>query len=212
MPCVTPARCSSSGVWPHCEVRTGRLHRLSIPPRLAARRMTCRRSKKRDARSKLPPRSTQTIPPKPCICLRGQRVIGMRLEARVVDRARRRESRASQRATAIAFALWRWTRTCSVFSAAAERVRGVRIEDRRRSAGGPSRSAPSAPPGPASAPAVTSLWPFRYFVALCMTRSTPSAIGCWLTGLANVLSMTEIRRARGRPRRSRRCRRSAASG
>ncbi len=44
---------------------------------------------------------------------------------------------------------------------------------------------------PASAPAVTSLWPFRYFVALCMTRSTPSAIGCWLIGLANVLSITD---------------------
>ncbi len=41
---------------------------------------------------------------------------------------------------------------------------------------------------PASAPAVTSEWPLMYFVALCITRSTPSAIGCWLTGLANVLS------------------------
>ena len=27
---------------------------------------------------------------------------------------------------------------------------------------------------------VTSLWPFRYFVALCIARSTPSASGCWL--------------------------------
>ena len=53
--------------------------------------------------------------------------------------------------------------------------------------------------GPASAPAVTSLWPFRYLVTLCMTRSTPSAIGCWLIGLANVLSMIEMtpRRAAG---------------
>ena len=35
--CVTPARSSSSAVWPHCEVSTGRLQRLSMPPRLAAR-------------------------------------------------------------------------------------------------------------------------------------------------------------------------------
>ena len=53
-------------------------------------------------------------------------------------------------------------------------------------------SGPSDCAGPASAPAVTSLWPFRYFVALCITRSTPSAIGCWLIGLANVLSTTEM--------------------
>ena len=45
--------------------------------------------------------------------------------------------------------------------------------------------------GPATLPPVTSLWPFRYFVALCIARSTPSASGCWLMGLANVLSMTD---------------------
>lgn len=32
----------------------------------------------------------------------------------------------------------------------------------------------------------------QYFDALCMTRSTPSASGCWLTGLAKVLSTIEI--------------------
>ena len=44
------------------------------------------------------------------------------------------------------------------------------------------RACPAAPmPPPAarscSAPAVMSLCPFRYFVAECMTRSTPSASG-----------------------------------
>ena len=34
---VTPARASSSSEWPHCDVSTGRLQRLSTPPRLAAR-------------------------------------------------------------------------------------------------------------------------------------------------------------------------------
>ena len=42
--------------------------------------------------------------------------------------------------------------------------------------------------GPTMTPAEVSEWPARYFVALCQTRSTPSAIGRWLTGVANVLS------------------------
>ena len=46
-------------------------------------------------------------------------------------------------------------------------------------------------PARSRTPPVTSLWPFRYFVALCIARSTPSASGCWLIGLANVLSMTD---------------------
>ena len=33
-----------------------------------------------------------------------------------------------------------------------------------------------------------SLWPLRYFVVLCTTRSAPKAMGCWMTGLAKVLS------------------------
>ena len=35
-----------------------------------------------------------------------------------------------------------------------------------------------------SAPATTSLWPLRYFVAECATMSMPSAIGDWFSGLA----------------------------
>ncbi len=45
-------------------------------------------------------------------------------------------------------------------------------------------------------PPVTSLWPFRYLVALCIARSTPSASGCWLIGLAKVLSITDSDAAR----------------
>ena len=45
---------------------------------------------------------------------------------------------------------------------------------------------------PMIAPAVTSLWPLRYFVTLCITRSTPNASGCWRYGVANVLSMTDV--------------------
>ncbi len=44
---------------------------------------------------------------------------------------------------------------------------------------------------PASAPATMSLWPLRYFVAECITRSTPRSSGRWLIGLANVLSNTD---------------------
>ena len=39
-----------------------------------------------------------------------------------------------------------------------------------------------------SAPAMTSLWPFKYLVAECMTRSAPSAIGRVSIGVATVLS------------------------
>ena len=39
-------------------------------------------------------------------------------------------------------------------------------------------------------PPMLSLWPLRYFVVLCTTRSAPSAIGRWTTGLAKVLSTT----------------------
>ena len=46
-----------------------------------------------------------------------------------------------------------------------------------------SRAATTTPP-------MLSLWPFRYFVVLCTTRSAPSSIGRWRHGLANVLSTT----------------------
>ena len=39
-------------------------------------------------------------------------------------------------------------------------------------------------------PPTLSLWPFRYFVVLWMTRSAPSSIGRCTLGLANVLSTT----------------------
>ena len=48
---VATRRTSSSSLYPDCEVRMGRLHRLSTPPRLAARLIRPSRSKKRDARS-----------------------------------------------------------------------------------------------------------------------------------------------------------------
>ena len=51
------------------------------------------------------------------------------------------------------------------------------------------RMARSAP-APITAPAVRSLWPPRYLVALWMTRSARWSSGDWFTGLANVLSTT----------------------
>ena len=42
-------------------------------------------------------------------------------------------------------------------------------------------------------PPTLSLWPFRYFVVLCITRSAPNSIGRWRYGLANVLSTTSGR-------------------
>ena len=53
---------------------------------------------------------------------------------------------------------------------------------------------------PAANPAVTSAWPFKYFVAEWSTRSNPSASGCWRTGEAKVPSTTaEIPRRRAIP-------------
>jgi hypothetical protein len=40
------------------------------------------------------------------------------------------------------------------------------------------------------APASTSLCPARYLVAEWMTRSAPSAMACWLMGVAKVESTT----------------------
>ena len=41
-------------------------------------------------------------------------------------------------------------------------------------------------------PPTLSLWPFRYFVVLWVTRSAPNSIGRWMYGLANVLSTTSF--------------------
>ena len=46
-----------------------------------------------------------------------------------------------------------------------------------------SRTATTTPP-------TLSLWPFRYLVVLCVTRSAPNSIGRCTYGLANVLSTT----------------------
>ncbi len=42
---------------------------------------------------------------------------------------------------------------------------------------------------PDTVPAMMSVWPPRYFVALCITTSIPSLCGCWLIGVAKVLSI-----------------------
>ena len=52
-----------------------------------------------------------------------------------------------------------------------------------------------------SAPAITSEWPLRYFVAECMTRSAPSASGWVSTGVADRrVDGERARRARARSR------------
>ena len=115
----------------------------------------------------------------------------MRRQARVVHLADTRDRSPGTRRRACAFALCRAIRSGSVFSPRPSAYAGCgsitvpeqppRLLDRRR----------AAPCDPVTTPPVTSLWPFRYFVALCIARSTPSASGCWLIGLAKVLSMTD---------------------
>ena len=53
----------------------------------------------------------------------------------------------------------------------------------------------------ASAPAMTSEWPLRYFVAECMTISAPSASGRVSSGVATVESTASSAPARMRDRR-----------
>ncbi|MOA24863.1 hypothetical protein D3C78_1455610 [compost metagenome] len=43
---------------------------------------------------------------------------------------------------------------------------------------------------PQTMPPMASAWPPRNLVALCSTRSAPSASGFWFTGVAKVLSIT----------------------
>ena len=50
------------------------------------------------------------------------------------------------------------------------------------------RSQASEARAAASAPAITSEWPLRYFEAECITMSAPSRSGCVNTGVAQVES------------------------
>ena len=128
MPRVTPAFASSSSVRPYCDVRIGRLQMLSTPPRLAARLITLSLSKTRKAASWPPFTSIVTMPPKPLICCRGDRVIGMRRQARVVDALDRRmpleELRHGQRVRVVLRDAQRHR-----LHAAPERERRLRIHD-----------------------------------------------------------------------------------
>ena len=193
-PCraVTPARSSSSSVWPHCEVSTGRLHRLSTPPRLAARLKTLQPIEEARGAIVAAAEVEAHHPAEAAHLLRRDRVIRMLLEARVVDRLHPAVVRRASGRPPCALALWRSIRTDKRLQSRGRARRPRTDRARCRASCAHRGSEPSSAPAPASAPAVTSLWPFRYFVALCITRSTPSAIGCWLIGLAKVLSMTEI--------------------
>ena len=84
---------------------------------------------------------------------------------------------------------WWRTRTCSVrrprsSSAASNGPRMPPSMLRIRAA----RSKCASLRAKTSAPATTSEWPFRYFVAECMTTSAPSAIGFMSTGVGTVES------------------------
>ena len=104
-------------------------------------------------------------------------VIGVRLEARVVDALDASALLRAALATASALAFCRSTRTASVLSPRPSAYAAYGSRTAPTSLRALSTFSISSL-GPASAPAVTSLWPLRYFVALCITTSTPSASGC----------------------------------
>lgn len=61
-------------------------------------------------------------------------------------------------------------------------------------------------PEPTTTPATMSLWPFKYLVALWTTTSKPISRGRKFTGLAKVLSITEIKPcSRAKSATARRC-------
>jgi len=78
--------------------------------------------------------------------------------------------------------------TRSACRAAAGRPRSCRESRRCRCAPPTSLCQNSSVRAVVSDPAITSLWPFKYLVAECMTRSAPSASGRVRTGVAAVLS------------------------
>ncbi len=121
------------------------------------------------------------MPPKPRICAARDGVIGMRREPRVQHRAdaRGRASRSSRQAERVRVLPRHAHR--QRLQARAQREAGTDRGSSPPAAGLARRDRRSAA-RPAMTPPVTSLWPLRYFVALCMTRSTPSASGRWLTG------------------------------
>ena len=113
------------------------------------------------------------MPPKPLICRRGDRVVGVRGQARIETR---RHARVALERPAPPPAV-------GVVPGHAQRpASSCRGRGRTPAAGSrtpPSSRRPcaSARPGrrPESTPPVTSLWPLRYLVTLCIDRSTPMA-------------------------------------
>ena len=108
--------------------------------------------------------------------LRGDGVIGVGLEARVVDAldARMRLERAGDGERGRALPLHAEGER---LHAAADEGRRVGIADRRRRRSRRSRTSEMRLVDPTTAPPRTSLWPPKYFVALCTERSTPKSSG-----------------------------------
>ena len=150
---------------PHCDVSTGRLHRLSTPPRLAARLKTCRRSKKRAARVVAAADvDAHHAAEAAHLALRRSRgrgaMPGPGSTPRVDARVRLEPARNRHRVRVVALDAQRRSSSRRARARTPPPDRG-RVAEHLRA---PSRSARSARAGPASAPAVTSVWPLRYFV------------------------------------------------
>src|SRR5713101_1275149 len=160
---------------------------VSVPPRLAARATSRRRSQKPKARS-LVPSVNVTMPPNPLICRFASSCSGCEGRPGYQTRCTARCSE-SQRATRSAVAQWRSIRSAKVFRPRS-RSYATCGSSEAPSLCESSRSGSRRSLEPASTPARWSEWPFRYLVALCITTSTPISSGRCSAGGPKVESIT----------------------
>ena len=132
----------------------------------------------------------------------GQLVLRMRRQPGIVDRAdlrmRRQELAPAPGRCRCAAACGAAASWCRAAPATNRTGRGSRLRRSARTSATRCRRRASS----MTTPPMLSLWPFRYFVVLCVTRSAPNSIGRWTYGLANVLSTTSreavpVRQLRG---------------
>ena len=157
--------------------------RLSTPPSEVARFHTRTRAAAAIAASSPPLTRMLSMPPKPPVHLpRRDRVAGMPGQSRIEHRARHRmrRQRLGDRLRRAAGAL---DARIERAHAAQQQVGLEAAEDRAAAAARRNEARQNASSrAVVRQPAMTSLWPFRYLVAECMTRSAPSASGRVSTG------------------------------
>ena len=164
--------------------------RLSTPPSDVARFHTRMRAAAAMAAASPPRSRIDSIPPNPpCICRAAMAWPGWDGSPGYRSCLMSPDDRRSGAQSSCAAALWWRTRTCSVRNPrnSCEASKGPRTPPSMPRSLAQASNARAIRPN-TMAPATTSEWPLRYFVAECRTRSAPSASGCVSTGVDTVES------------------------